>query len=262
MNTVIDCLMNHRSVRRYTDQKIEAEILDSVLAAGTRAATGGNLQLYTMIVIDEADTLARLDDALEVPFIGPSNCTTAVLALVDLYRVRRWIETHTDNQIATDQPYNFFMAIWDALIALQNIVVAAESVGLGSCYLGSGVELDIADLFGAPEGTFPVGLVCLGYPEKLPELSMRLPNEAVIHRNAYRIPTEDDIASWYAERDRVWDRVPEARKQKLAAQGIGSIAEALSVQKFSNEIVSQRSRGIVRALAQSGFDLRADLDRA
>jgi nitroreductase len=260
MNPVMDCLMDHRSVRKYSDREIEPEVLDSILRAGTRAATGGNLQLYTMIVVDDETMLTRLDQAMEVPFLGPSNCRTAVLALVDLFRVRKWIETHTGNPITTNRPYNFFMAIWDALIALQNIVIAAESAGLGSCYLGSGVELDVGDLFGAPDGVFPAGLVSLGYPVTRPGLSMRLPDEAVIHRNRYRIPDGGEIADWYAERDRVWDTVPEARRELLAEQGIGSIAEALSIQKFSRQIVEQRSGGILRALKRSGFDLHTGLD--
>lgn len=260
MNSVIECLMNHRSVRKYSDRAVEIETLNTILRAGTRAATGGNLQLYTMLVIDDKVNLTKLDRAIEVPFIERTNCPLAIIALADQYRVRRWLQAHSDREVYNHRPYNFFMAIWDSLIALQNMVVAAESLGLGTCYLGSGVELDIQDLFGAPEYVFPAGLVCMGYPETLPNLSQRLPMEAVVHRNQYRMPSEDDINSWYSERDQVWDKVPVSRKKELAKQGISSIAQALSLQKFSPEIVEKRSRGILRILRKSGFDLHTGFD--
>lgn len=147
------------------------------------------------------------------------------------------------------------MAMWDALIALQNMVVAAESLGLGTCYLGSGVELDIQELFGTPELVFPTGLVCLGYPDADPVLSRRLPLEAVMHRNRYHLPSRDDINAWYKDRDRVWESVSESRKLELAKQSISGIAQSLSVQKFSPKIVEKRSRGILKNLWKSGFDL-------
>ncbi len=255
MNSVIECLKNHRSVRKYSDRPIEPEIVNEILTAGTRAATGGNLQLYTMLVIDDRKKLLLLDEAMEVPFMARSNCQVAILALTDQHRVRRWLQIHSNQEVYSHRPYNFFMGLWDTLIALQNIVVASESLGLGSCFLGSGVELDVQELFGAPEYVFPAGLVCLGYPEHLPGLSRRLPLEAVVHHNQYHIPSDDDINSWYEDRDQVWASVPELRKKELAKQGITGIAQALAIQKFSPAIVEGRSKGILKILEKSGFDL-------
>lgn len=252
---VLDCLRNHRSVRRYTDRAVEPEILGRILEAGTRAATAGNLQLYSMIVIDDVEVLRSLDRALESPFIERSNCRLAILALADQHRVGCWLRKHSDREIVNHRPYNFFMAIWDALVALQNVVVAAESLGLGTCYLGGGVEIDARELFGVPDHCFPAGLVCLGYPDVDPPLSMRLPLEAVVHRNRYRPPTDEDLDQWYRERDRVWESVPESRKESLQEQGIHGIAQALAIQKYSFEIAEKRSRGILRNLDRSRFDL-------
>ncbi len=258
MNDVINCLMNHRSVRNFSDKEISPDVLNAILTAGTRAATGGNLQLYSMLVLDEKSRLQTLDINLEVPFIEKSNSPLAILMLADQYRVRRWLKQNSERDVISHRPYNFFMAIWDGLIALQNIVIAAESLGLGTCYLGSGIELDIQKLFNAPEYIFPAGLVCLGYPKTTPELSMRLPLEAVVHKNQYHIPTPEEINKWYKERDNVWGKVPEERKKMLAEQEIFGIAQALAVQKFSSEIVEKRSKGILNNLKKSHFDLNTD----
>ena len=260
MNQVIECLLNHRSVRKYSDKPVESEVLEAILTAGTRAATAGNLQQYTMLVLDEEETLQKLDRALGVPFIERSNCRLAILALADQYRLRHWLQAHTDREVYNHRPYNFFISIWDALIALQNMVVAAESLGLGTCYLGGGMEVDVQQLFDVPEYIFPAGLVCIGYPAVKTKLSIRLPLEAVVHRNSYHLPTNADIDRWYEERDQVWDKVPESRKQELAEQGIVGIAQSLSVRKFSPEVVEKRSRGILHNLRASGFDLFTESD--
>jgi len=258
MNEIIKSLMNHRSVRNFRNEPVSTEILNTILSAGTRAATGGNLQLYSILVLDDKATLQTLDNNLEVPFIKKSNCPLAILMLADQNRVRRWLTLNSNSEVINNRPYNFFMSIWDALIALQNIVIAAESLGLGTCYLGSGVELDIQELYNTPEYVFPAGLVCIGYPSKIPELSMRLPLEAVIHKNRYHTPTSEEINLWYQERDKVWDKVTEERKRWLNEQGIIGIAQALAVQKFSSEVVEKRSKGILNNLRKSRFDFKAD----
>ena len=255
-NPVIDCLLNHRTVRKYKQEPVEPEKVELILKAGTRAATGGNLQLYTFVVIEDEKRKKALDAAWEQRFVSVAKSPLVIIALADQYRVRRWLEAHSDRPICNTKSQNLLLAVWDALIALQNMVVAAESLGLGTCYIGSILSMDIQRLLGAPEHVFPAGLVCMGYPDESPDLSMRLPMEAVVHRDYYCIPTDQNIADWYRERDNVWETVSDRLKKKLAEENIHGIAQALAVQKFSQEIVTRRSRGIIENLARSGFELR------
>ena len=141
-------------MRKYSNVAVKSETLDAILSAGTRAATAGNLQLYTILVLDDRDSLLKLDKVLELLFFERSNCPIAVIALADQYRVRRWLRAHTDCEINNHRPYNYITSIWDALIALQNIIIAAESLELWTCYLGSGVELDIQEPSGALQFSF------------------------------------------------------------------------------------------------------------
>ena len=115
--------------------------------------------------------------------------------------------------------------------------------------------MNIEEILHTPKHVFPAGLVCIGYPEVTPKLSLRLPLDAVVHRNSYRIPTDDDINRWYAERDKVWEKVSEERKEKLKGQNIHSIADSLAVQRYSAEVTEQRSRGILDNLRRSEFNL-------
>jgi nitroreductase len=254
-NPVIDCLLNHRSVRKFIQKPIEPEKMELILKAGTRAATAGNLQLYSFILIEDDNRKKELVKAWDSRAIRLSTSPAIIIALVDQYRVKRWLELHSEHEIISNRPNNFFLAIWDTLIALQNMVVAAESMGIGTCYVGSIFEMDVQKVLDVPEYVFPAGMVCMGYPEEIPDLSMRLPLEAVVHRNLYRLPTDDDIAEWYKERDNVWETVSDNIKQRLAEQDIHGIAQALAVQKFSDEITGKRSKGIRENLRKSQFDL-------
>lgn len=254
-NPVIDCLLNHRSIRKFIQKPIEPEKMELILKAGTRAATAGNLQLYSFIVLEDDDKKKELDKAWDARAIRLSSSPVVIIALVDQYRVKRWLELHSEREIINNRPNNFFLAIWDTLIALQNMIVAAESMGIGTCYVGSILEMDVQKILGVPEYVFPAGMVCMGYPEEIPDLSMRLPLEAVVHRNTYHLPTDDDIAKWYKERDNVWETVSDNIKKRLAEQDINGIAQALAVQRYSVEVTDKRSKGIRANLKRSKFDL-------
>lgn len=248
-NPVIECLLNHRSVRRFKQKPVEIEVQELILKAGTRAATAGNLQLYSFIVVDDE----RQKQAMSLP-----HAPLIIVSVVDLHRLRRWFALRETAHVCMHRPVSFFIGLWDAIIALHNVVVAAESLGLGGYYIGRIVSTDIQKLFEAPEHVFPAGMVALGYPDESPELSVRLPLEAVVHRNRYHRPTDEQIGQYYAERERVWDKVPGQRKAELAEQSIFSIPQAVVAQKFSDTVTSERSKGILDNLRRSGFCLTSE----
>ena len=95
----------------------------------------------------------------------------------------------------------------------------------------------------------------MGYPDESPDLKKRLPLEAVVHRNQYRLPSDDDIRRWYKEHDQEWELLSESRRKEFSEQGIDGIAQQYAAQKFSAQNVEKRSRGILKNLRASGFDL-------
>lgn len=257
-NPVIDCLLDHRTVRKFKDRPIEEDKLELILRSGTRAATGGNLQLYSFVVIDDQAKKDELASMWKHPAINLAKAPVIIIALADLNRLRRWFTLNDSVPVSTGRAACLFLSIWDSLIALQNTVIAAESLGLGTCYIGSVLELDIKKFLNTPDYVFPAGMVCLGYPEHLPDLSMRLPLEAIVHRNGYKTFTDSQIEKFYTERDAVWDRVPEKRKKMLAEQNLFGIAQAVASQKFSDKVTEERSRGILENLRQAKFDLTGE----
>lgn len=210
MNPVLENLLNHRTIRRFTPDPVDRETLELIAQAGTRAATSGNMQPYTLVVIDDREKLAEWI---------PIPASAAIIALVDLYRIKRWFEL-SDAPFHLTKPSSYLVSNWDALIALHNCTVAAESLGLGTLYIGGILSEDMSEAIGAPEHTVPAGLVLLGHPAETPELRSRLPQEAVVHFGAYHMPSDDEVRKWYAETDAAFETKPEDVKEALKEKGI------------------------------------------
>lgn len=258
-NAVIDSLMAHRSIRKFKPEPVEPDVLDSILRAGVRAATAGNLQLYSLVVVDDSEKKKALLDEMvtEGTFqdLGQFDAPIAIISLVDQHRIKRWFEVNNSASICNNRALSLFHGFWDAMIVLQNIVVAAESLGLGTCYIGGILSVDIHKLLDAPEYVFPAGMVCIGYPDESPELSIRLPLDAVVHRNTYRVLTDDEVRIFYKDRERIWEVVSQELKEELRKENIYNIPQAVAVQKYSKQVVIGRSKGIIENLKRAKFVL-------
>jgi dephospho-CoA kinase len=100
-------------------------------------------------------------------------------------------------------------------------------------------------------------MITLGYPDNIPNLSTRLPLEAVIHKNQYRSFSDSEIRNMYEERERFWELVGDARKKDLAKQGIHNIPQALAIQRFSDDVTRERSEKILENIRKAGFNFNA-----
>lgn len=258
-NPVIESLMAHRSIRKFKAERITPEVLDVILRAGIRAATAGNLQLYSLVVIDDHEKQKALQREMVANGVFKDeiqlDVPIEIIALVDQHRLGRWFEVNNCAPVCNNRALNLFQGLSDATIVLQNIVVAAESLGLGTCYVGGIQSVNIQKLLSTPEHVFPAGMVCIGYPDESPRLRVRLPLEAVVHRNTYRVLTDDEIRVVYKEREGVWETVKEELKESLRKENVHSIPQAVAVQRYSRQVAVGRSKGIVENLDRAGFIL-------
>ena len=197
MNPVLEVIANRRSVRAYADQPITTEEKEAILQAAFRAPTAGNMMLYSILEVDDPTLKERLTVTCDnQPFIA-----RAPLVLLFLADYQRWFDYFTHCRVEqrcqelgltyrTPQEGDLMLACCDTLIAAQNAVIAAESMGIGSCYIGDILErYEIhQELFSLPKYVVPVTLVCFGHPtpgQQTRPQTPRFDKEFIVHKNAY-----------------------------------------------------------------------------
>lgn len=191
--------LTHRSVRKFKSDPVPEELMAGLVAAGQSAATSSNLQLYTMISVQ--DPVRR--EAMAVLCANQSQVREAAWFFafcVDHYRLRQASWAAGQDPAGLDYTEFLVMAAIDAALAAERMVCAAEAVGLGICYIGA-LRNDpdgVAKLLDFPEGVFGAFGLCLGWPAEplTAEIKPRLLPDAVWYRETYR--REVDVADYDA----------------------------------------------------------------
>lgn len=208
-NPVINTILNRKSVRAYEPKDIPAEMKQHIIEATLRAPTAGNMMLYSIIEINDQQkkqTLAQSCD--NQPFIAEAPWVLLYLADMqrwyDYYRlcnVEQWC-TELGKTFQTPSEADLLLASCDAVIAAHTTVLAAESYGIGSCYIGDIMERYELhrDLFNLPDYVFPITLLCLGYPtqaQRQRKMTSRFDLKFILFSDSYRRFDKDDFAQMY-----------------------------------------------------------------
>lgn len=212
-------IFEHKSIRKYSDKKIPSDILSNILEAASRASNTGNMQVYSIVVTTDYEIKKALAPThFNQPMVIQAPVVMTFCA--DYNRFNKWCEQR-DAVPGYDNFMSFMTAAVDAIIAAQNACLEAENNGLGICYLGTTIYnadkiIDILDL---PKGVVPITTITMGYPTENPELTDRLPIEAIVHYEKYKDFSTDDINRIYNERENREDSkqfIKENNKQTLA----------------------------------------------
>lgn len=187
-NDTIALLLSHRSVRGYRPDPVPEGTLETLVAAAQSAATSSNLQTWSVVAVDRPEVRRELA-AIANNQKHIEQCPLFVVFLADVSRNMRLAEQ--EGTALAGMPYleSFLVSAIDAALAAQNAVVAAESLGLSTVYIGA-LRNDVtrvAELLGLPAGAAPVFGLCVGYaaPGREGEVKPRLPQAAVLHRETY-----------------------------------------------------------------------------
>ena len=189
MNVVIDKLFQRKSVRVYEDKPIPPEAKQAILDAALQAPSAGNMTLYTILDITDPALKARLSVTCDnQPFIA--RAPMVLIFCADYYRWYTLFQRYVSDVRAPAEG-DLLLANADALIAAQNAVTAAESLGIGSCYIGDITEnYEIhRELLHLPDHVVPACMLCLGYPTPQQEERAKPPRFAasdIVHENGYR----------------------------------------------------------------------------
>ena len=253
---IFDLMHHHRSIRKYRPDPIPDELLDEILAAGTRASSSGNMQSYSIIVTRDR----ALREALYEPHMEQSMVLDAPALLTfcaDFRRMRHWLRLSgaPDN---FDNFMSFLIAAIDATLVSQNVALAAEARGLGVCYMGSTLANcdQIGRILALPPGVFPVVGFSLGWPAEDPTRRDRLPLDGLVHNETYHDYSDERIREIYRERERRgWERYmsfPELRAL-IEASGVTNLAQVYTVVKYTRDSHRTFSETVMGYLREQGF---------
>jgi len=241
-NTTLDGLLAHRSVRAFLDKPLAPEILPTLVAAAQSAASSSNLQLWSVIAVEDRAKIARLSElAGNQPHIR--EAPLFLVWLLDFARLRKVAQSRNGDPQFLSSFNGWTTGAIDVGLAAQNAVVAAESLGLGTVYIGA-LRRDpvaVAAELELPQETFPLLGLSIGYPDpaRPTAIKPRLSQAAVLHRERYT-PTEP------AEIDRYDERLVEF----FEAQKLPHVAWS----KQTTERLAHRDQ-LAQAAAKLGFSL-------
>jgi nitroreductase len=251
MNQIMEVLMKRRSVRAYEEREISADVRTEILNATLRAPTAGNLMLYSILdVTDQA-----LKDKLAITCDDQSFIAKAPMVWIFLADYQRWYdyflasgveELCAQRNLPMQKPEesDLFLACCDALIAAQNAVIAAESFGLGSCYIGDIVEQyeTHRDMLNLPQYVFPICMLVFGYPTQQQlnrEYTPRFDEKFIMFENQYQHLKKDDFDEMFAERQ---DRL--LKIKSMQKKGISNVGQATYLNKISAEFSMEMRRSV------------------
>jgi len=198
----IETMLNHRTVRSYLPDAVEAEAVSCAIAAAQSAPSSSNLQLWSVITVTDPARKARLADLCN----NQKHIYAAPLLMVwvvDLARLRRITEIEAHSADGLEYLELFLTGSVDVTLAAQNAVVTLESLGYGTCYIGSmrSNPLEVSAELGLPPGMFAIFGLTVGRedPERPASVKPRLAQRAVHHTETFDgSQTAENVASYNA----------------------------------------------------------------
>ena len=186
----VQALLNRRVIRKYKSNPINEQTMALLLSAAQSAPTKSNLQQYSIVIIRDPEVRNAVSELVpSMPWVR--NAPVIAIFLGDVRRIRRLAEirghTYQNNNADT-----FMNATVDAALAMQCFITAADYLGLGTCpisYVRNRID-DLAEILDLPDGVFPISGLCVGYPDDVGYVSMRLPQKVVVHQDLYN---DDDL---------------------------------------------------------------------
>ena len=244
MNPTCELLNSHRSIRKFTNQHLSEEQLSHIVHSGHRAATSSNLQARSVIRITEPEkrqTLAEIAGGQSYIISAPEF----LVFCADFKHAEMCCDLQ-GKSMAKGMTEQFIIATVDTALMAQNCVVAAESMGLGICYIGA-LRNDperVSKLLQLPEQVYPVFGLCIGYPDQDPEIKPRLSLDTIMKTDVWTPDSQEMLNAYDDELHQYYQTRTGGTKDANWTQEISSL-------------ISKESRPHMREfLKQQGFEMR------
>lgn len=205
--TVLDVMRQHRSHRSFTTEEIPNEKLMQIIEAAQMASTSHHVQAYSIIIVEDKEKREKIAEVAKQSQVTDSPVFLVFCA--DLKRLEHAAIKH-NKTFDYDSAENLLVTTIDTALVAQNVLLAAESLGYGGCYVG-GIRNNletVSEVLQLPDKVFPLFGMTLGVPAIMNERKPRLPIEAVVHTNTYneeKYPKlleqyDEEVVRYYRER--------------------------------------------------------------
>lgn len=239
MNSIIQSLFNRKSCRIFLDKEITTENKNLILESAMQAPSAGNQQMYTIIDVQDKKLQEILSKTCDnQPFINQAK-----MVLIFCADFQKWYDLFTYTNCKPRKPGvgDLLLATTDATIAAQNAVVAAESLDIGSCYIGDILEQhDIhREILNLPEYVVPVCMLVFGYPAPSQQKRIkpeRCKLEDIVHTNQYHKKNKEELFSMF--------------KQKAINQPFEDWAHAFCTRKYNSDFSKEMTNSVQKYLNQ------------
>lgn len=273
-----DLLMKRRSVRNFKDQPVPEDVIEKLIDAANNAPSGGNIQPLSIILVQDPDARKKLAEINEdQPWI--KNAPLSMIFCIDFHRTKKWASLFDTQFKGENALSHFLIAYADMMCAAQNVVILAESYGLGSVYIGTiQSEMDRArQYFKIPQYVLPMMVLSIGYPKSVPNSIPKLKRNVITHRETYSELSDDDIKKAFEDKygdfddnanryfEKAYIEVVEADKQQeqswieqakkeMKKLEIKNNAEFLFKLRYPSEVMIKLNETIIISIKNAGFN--------
>ncbi|MFA5851051.1 MAG: nitroreductase family protein [Bacteroidales bacterium] len=275
---IYETMMNRRSIRNFSDANISDDIVERLLGAANNAPSGGNIQPLSIILVKDKNKRNKLAEIVgNQPWVA--NAPLSMIFCIDFNRVKNWAKIYNTEFKGEQSFSHFLIAYADILCAAQNIVILAESYGLGSVYIGSILESinEAREIFSLPQYVLPLMILSLGYPKSKPEKMPKLKQSVIVHNNEYHEMSDEEVKKAFDEKygdfggdpkeyfKKAYIEVLEAEKQgnedivslaseKMKKLNIANNAQFLFKLRYPTDVMVKLNDRIFEAFSSAGYD--------
>lgn len=247
MNDTIKTILNHRSIRKWKDEKISDEILDTLFNVANRTSTSIGMQTASIIRITDKEIRAKIAEITTQNYVNEAPEFWVFIA--DHYKNNQILEEANAEKNYSHDVDRFFSGVTDAVLMAQNVANAIESLGMGFVFFGSVLNNpeELVEILELPKYTMPVLGIGFGYPDQNPQIKPRMDYKKRVFENKYEI--YDNYHEEFKEYDKEMNEYYDLRNKK---NSVGPFTEQ-AVQKYSSQ---QKLRQKIFEVAKNqGYDL-------
>lgn len=241
-------IIERRTIRKYKKEDIPADKLEAMLYQASRAATMGNMQLYSVVITRSEEMKEKLSP---LHFYQPmvKGAPVVLTFCADFNRFTKWCELRNANA-GYDNFLSFVNAASDTLLYVQAFCSLAEAAGYGTCYLGTTLynPKGIIDVLQLPRLTFPIATITLGVPDEQPEQPDRLPHLAYIHEETYADYSSNQLDIIYYFKEQLQENM-----KFVELNNKENLAQVFTDCRYTKKDNEAMSAGMLDALKQQGF---------